>query len=244
MEIWLYIIGFFPLIALIGWIADNFHKAKLYSKLKPRLDNLDAKEAGLAVLLTQGEPTQQNDSGESGGGPRTGTPMALQSAVRCQQARPASFQGSHLKRVSGLMLDEVEDSPLRGDFVVGLFEVGRAAQSTPVLDCEPPQFFEEDLSAAVQSSDVLGQGYPQYPSQVVAIRFPAGERKVWSDRQGQLGHLHQIPVQPTHLHVRDVIQKRPDRILLPVGPFPIHQALVEVLHETQRVAAAHVLQRP
>ncbi|OLD59591.1 MAG: hypothetical protein AUI83_02995 [Armatimonadetes bacterium 13_1_40CM_3_65_7] len=77
MEIWLYIIGFFPLIALIGWIADNFHNAKLYSKLKPRLDNLDAKEAGLAVLLTQGEPTQQNDSGESGGGPRTGTPMAL-----------------------------------------------------------------------------------------------------------------------------------------------------------------------
>jgi len=67
MEIWLYIIGFFPLIALIGWIADNFHNAKLYSKLKPRLDNLDAKEAGLAVLLTQGEPTQQNDSGESGG---------------------------------------------------------------------------------------------------------------------------------------------------------------------------------
>jgi hypothetical protein len=45
MEFWLYVIGFFLLIALIGWIADNVRMAKLYSRLKPRLDNLDAKEA-------------------------------------------------------------------------------------------------------------------------------------------------------------------------------------------------------
>ncbi len=45
MEIWLYIIGFFLLIGLIGWVADNTRKAKLYSVLKPRLDILDTSEA-------------------------------------------------------------------------------------------------------------------------------------------------------------------------------------------------------
>ena len=47
MEIWFYITGFFPLIGLISWIADNVRKAELYSKLKPRLDGLDASEAAL-----------------------------------------------------------------------------------------------------------------------------------------------------------------------------------------------------
>lgn len=45
MEIWLYIIGFFLLIGLISWVADNVRKAKLYSELKPKLDNLEANEA-------------------------------------------------------------------------------------------------------------------------------------------------------------------------------------------------------
>lgn len=45
MEIWVYIIGFFLLVGLISWIVDNARKARRYSELKPRLDNLDASEA-------------------------------------------------------------------------------------------------------------------------------------------------------------------------------------------------------
>lgn len=45
MEFLLVIIGIFVLIGLVSWIVDNARKARVYERLKPRLDNLDGDEA-------------------------------------------------------------------------------------------------------------------------------------------------------------------------------------------------------
>jgi hypothetical protein len=63
MEIWLYIVGIFLLIGLISWVADNARKAKLYSKLKPRLDGLDASEAAFKRDQEKWVKTVEADKG-------------------------------------------------------------------------------------------------------------------------------------------------------------------------------------
>ncbi len=96
----------------------------------------------------------------------TGTPFDLGGTVmhrgdhqhlsgRAEGAPCSRLQGTDLKRVSGLMLNQVEHCPLRGEFIVHGLKVGRTAQPPPVIDRDRPESFLKDVPAAVQARDVL-----------------------------------------------------------------------------------------
>ncbi len=110
------------------------------------------------------------------------TPSIL--AVRCYtmgtikhlsgsaEGAPSSrLQRTDLKRMSGLMLNQVEYCPLKCDFGVHVLKENGTAQPPPVIDGDRPESFLKDVPAAVQTSDVLRQRYAQNTGQVTVCLF-------------------------------------------------------------------------